>query len=403
MLLQNKKNVTIWQFILLIYCASWLISPFLVRGAVWRLIMLGCTSYFIVSCCREKKYGGDKHFVFTFLLMAYIEIISLIVQDTYKNRIGTIIFLSLSFFVFFILNYNIPLAYLKTAIEYMFLICILSNIITMRQLALTPNICRLFAKNVDLEMLDYHVMRGTGGYGFIYTILLMLPFALELSLFERHDKVLRIIAIVFTLTSYMLIFKAAYFMALLLAVVTLFLYFVFKFPNKLKKDRILFGVILFVLFFAFFDYIVDWLISFIPIRSIQVKMLSLQSLINGTEDLQDSEFTTRSERYTISLINTLISPIWGWLSYRKTGNHSHLLDFSAQYGLPLLYGYIILIMKPLKKLNFFKQPSAMTSLVIMGILALLNTFAFAWGAVLFIFLPIYCIMIEKQCEDTGSR
>ena len=403
MLLQNRSKITVWQFILLMYCATWLVSPFLGRGNIWRILMLGCTSYFAVTCSLDKRNGGSRHFLFTLLMIAYIVMVSLIVKDMYQQRIGTVILLLLTFLGYFLVNYDIPLSYVKTGIEYMFGVCILSNIITLRQLALTPNICRLFAKNVNLETLGYHVMRGTGGYGFIYTILLMLPFALELALFERNDKILRSIAIVFALTSYMLIFKAAYFLALLLSVATLFLYLLFKFPNKLKKDRILFFFIFIILSFVFFDYIVDWVIQFIPIRSIQEKMLSLQSLLNGTEELQDSEFTTRSERYTRALMNTLISPVFGWFTYRRTGNHSHLLDFSAQYGLPLLYGYIQLILNPLRKMNIFRHPAAMTCMIVLGILSLLNSLAFAWGAVLFIFMPMYCVMLGKRQEETMPR
>ena len=399
MFLQNRSKITIWQFILLMYCATWLISPFLVRGTIWRIIMLGCTSYFAVSCSLDKRNGGNRHFLFMLLMIAYIVVVSLLAQDMYQQRIGTIIFLSLTFLGYFICNHDIPVFYVKIGMEYVFGVCILSNVITLRQLALTPDICRLFAKNVNLETFGYHVMRGTGGYSFIYTILLMLPFALELALFERNDKILQSIAIVFALTSYMLIFKAAYFLALLLSIATLFFYLVFKFPNKLKKDRILFFVLLIILLFGFFDYIVDCVVQFIPIRSIQEKMLSLQSLLNGTEDLQDSEFTTRSERYTRALINTLISPLFGWFTYRRTGYHSHLLDFSAQYGLPLLYGYIQLILNPIRKMNIFRHPATMTCMIVLGILSLLNSLAFAWGGVLFIFMPMYCFMLEQQQEE----
>ena len=395
MLLQNKNKIAIWQFILLMYCASWLVSPFLVRGMIWRLLMLGCAGYFAIDCALDKRNGGSRHFVFTLLLIVYIVIVNLITQDLYQHRIGTIIFLSLTFLGYFLYTHDSQILLLKSGLEYIMGICILSNIITLRQLTLTPNICRLFAKNVNFETLGYHVMLGTGGYGFIYTILLLLPFSLELALFERKDKILRSIAIFFTLTSYMLIFKAAYFLALLLSVATFFLYLVFKFPNKLKKDRILFLAVFLILSFVFFDYIVDCVVQFIPIRSIQEKMISLQSLLNGTEDLEDSEFTTRSERYTIALVNTLISPVFGWFTYRRTGNHSHLLDFSAQYGLLLLYGYIQLILNPIRKMNIFRHPATTTCITVLGILSLFNSLAFAWGAVLFIFIPMYIAMQEK--------
>ena len=104
-----------------------------------------------------------------------------------------------------------------------------------------------------------------------------------------------------------------------------------------------------------------------------------------------------------ALINTLISPVFGWFTYRGTGNHSFLLDFSAQYGLPLLYGYIKLILSPLQKMNIFSHPAAVTCLVVLGILSLLNSMAFAWGGVLFIFMPIYCTMLDKQQENIVKR
>ncbi len=403
MILYNKNNISIWQFIALMYAATWLVSPFLITGTIWRFLMLILTGYFAVSCCLENKNGSNRHFYFVVMLSVYIVIVSFIVNDIYQVRIGTIIFLAISFYGFFIKNHDIKIIFVKISIEYIMSICILSNVITLRQLARTPQICRLFAKNVDVIALGIRVMRGTGGYGFIYTVLLLLPFALELMLFEHQDKILRVISSIFLLTSYMLIFKAGYFLALLLAVATIFLYFIFKFPDKLNKDRFLIFVLFLILSFVFFDYIVDLVIQFIPIRSIQEKMLSLQSLLNGTEDLQDSEFTTRSERYVRALVNTMISPIFGWFTYRKTGNHSHFIDFSAQYGIPLLYAYIKMLSRPFNKRNILRSPSCMTFITVMGILLLFNSLAFAWGAVLFIFLPLYSAMQDKKNEEIMTR
>ncbi len=166
----------------------------------------------------------------------------------------------------------------------------------------------------------------------------------------------------------------------------------------MKKDRIMFLVFSFIIAFFFFDYIVNFVVQFIPIRSIQEKMLSLQSLLDGTEDFQESEFTTRSERYTRALLNTLISPVCGWFSYRRTGNHSHIFDFSAQYGIPLLYAYIKTLLQPFNIRNILKSPSCLTFITIMGILLTLNSLAFAWSAVLFIFLPLYITMQDKKNE-----
>lgn len=402
MLFQYKDKITIWQFILLTYAATWLISPFLERGMIWRLLMLGGSSYFAFSCFYNNKNGSKRHFLCVVLLVIYIVFLTLIMNDAYQYRIGTIIFLSVSFCSYFIYNHEIPIDYLKIGIEYIMGICILSNIITLRQLRITPNICRLFAKNLNFEAMGYHAMRGTGGYGFIYTILLLLPFSLELTLFEKQDKKLRIISFICFLTSYILIFKAAYFLALLLSILTTFLYFVFKFPEKFNKKYVLLFIIFIILFFIFFDYFVSYVVQYIPIRSMQEKLLSLQELLNGSEELEDSEFSLRSERYWKALVNTLISPFFGWFTYRGTGNHSHLMDFSAQYGLLLLYGYVQLIINPLRKCGLFQQPASITCIVIFGGLTLLNTLAFAWGGIMLIFIPMYCAMIQKHQNEKTS-
>jgi hypothetical protein len=261
---------------------------------------------------------------------------------------------------------------------------------------LIPNICRLFAKNIDVVSLGYHVMPGTGGYGFIYTILLLLPFAIDMVLYQKQDKILRFIATIFLITSIILLFKAAYFMALLLTIINFFLYFYYKFPKKMKNKQIILFIIIIMITYIFLDDIIDIIIQFIPIRSIQAKMLSFQAIIRGTEEFQDSEFTTRGRRYAIALLNTIISPLFGWFTYRRGGNHSHLLDFSAQYGIPFLYGYIQIILNPLRKNNAFNNPATMTCFILLSILLLFNALAFSWGGVVFIFIPLYCKLIANQ-------
>lgn len=395
-MIENKKDYSILQFILLLYVASWLISPFLSKGWIWRSLMVGCISYFSFFCFNKKKKGSYKHFFSVAFCVLYIVIISLITKDIYQFRIGTIIFLLVSFCGYFIYLKNISFVFLKAGIIYIFCICILSIIITLYQLTLTPNICRLFAKNIEISTLGYHVMPGTGGYGFIYTVLLLIPYSIELSLYERNDKVLRGVSIIFLLTSYMLIIKAAYFLALLLSIIIILLYIILKVPNKLKNERIFFISFLFILFLIFFDYIIEVMIQMIPIKSIQEKILSLQLLFNGLEDIQDSEFTTRSERYVRSFVITLKSPIWGCFSYNKVGKHSHFLDISAQYGIPFLYGYFQILIRPLKINNIFNFPAALTCIGTLIILLFLNSLAFDWGAILFIFMPMYCLLIEKE-------
>ena len=398
MQMPDKKQMPLWQFVVLMYAATWLMSPFLARGNGWRMLMVGSTGVFTVQSFTDNRSETQRqrHLLYVFLLIAYIILLTFLTGDAYQSRVGTVIILCTTILAHSINDVEWKESYLKIGLEYILGLCIVSNVITLRQLMLTPNICRLFAKNVDVAALGIHVMWGTGGYGFVYTVLLLLPFAINLSLYEKHDNILRWMAIVFVASGFLLIIKAAYFLALLLGGAVILLYWGFSIPGGLKTDKLILFVLLFIVLFTFFDYIADIAVRLIPIRSIQEKILSMQELLNGTEDIQESEFMTRSERYVRAFTNTLLSPLFGWFTYSRTGNHSHLMDFSSQYGLPLLYGYIQLMTRHLRKIKIRDNAPILTFLCVFGMLCLLNTVAFAWGGVLCIFLPIFCLYKEMK-------
>lgn len=398
MQMPDKKQMPLWQFIVLMYAATWLISPFLEKGNGWRMLMVGSMGVFVVQSFKHGKgeTQRQRHLLYVLLLIAYIILLMYLTDDPYQSRVGTIIILCTTIIAHSINDVEWKESYLKIGLEYILGLCIVSNVITLRQLILTPNICRLFAKNVDVGALGIYVMPGTGGYGFVYTVLLLLPFAINISLFEKQDNILRWVAIAFVASGFLLIIKAAYFMALLLGGAVILLYWGFSIPGGLKINKLILFALIFIVLFTFSDCIADIAVRLIPIRSIQAKILSMQELMNGTENIQESEFSTRNQRYVKAFTNTLLSPLFGWFTYRRTGNHSHLMDFSSQYGLPLLCGYILLMTQHLKKNKIQDNTPILIFLSVLGILCLMNNVAFAWGGVLCIFLPIFCLYKERK-------
>ena len=120
-------------------------------------------------------------------------------------------------------------------------------------------------------------------------------------------------------------------------------------------------------------------------------------LVDGS-DIQSSEFSVRVERYKKSFNYAILHPIVGGGKYNVTGNHSHILDFFAQYGFVLGGIYLSLIMYPFKESR--KYPVGYTCMLVYIIMLFLNTLAFSFSVVVYIILPLYYHKI-KESRDYG--
>ncbi len=395
----SSLKVTKYSLGALMYLIAWCVSPPLAYGHFYRFLAVVAVCMLISMQFRLANKTIQNTYLAMVAFIGYILVVMFLVGDSYVYRIGTIILIALMICSLHIENSDYSEKY-QFLLTFTFLLCILWNLTSLRGIAAHPGIMRILAKNsADSAM---YASRGVGGYGYIYTILLMIPLAGEICQRTQNRKFLRYCAGGFLVTSYLVIMKSAYFMAEILSVMAIPLYFVFQKKNSPHRVAFIFLVVILTgVLLIFADSILLTLHELVGIRSIKAKLWDTYQLLNGTEAIENSEFATRHRRYWNSLTYTLTHPLFGGLRYIVTGNHSHLLDMGAQYGLLILWWYIYMMYQPMKRMMVAGSTAVQLVLLLLVAVVTMNTAPFALGAVLFIVMPIYVKLYQQQQLISG--
>ncbi len=383
--------------ILLFYIVAWCIAPPLAYGGIFRLLALGAVCLICFIFLLKKKGRLSKAQIACVILVLYIVLLTFITGDSLSFIIGTLIMLAFLFMSESLFNDGKYFKEQKWFITAVFLMCIVFNITTLIGLAEEPNIMRVLAKNVE-DGASY-ARRGIGGYGYMYTIIVLIPFAIKYLFDEDNKPISRIIAGMFLVTGYILAFNSQYFLVILIAIFIPIMLIVFRIKKQKTKIIMVFSfIVIFLLLFFNADIILELIMK--PMSStsaIYKKLDALYDMIHGIS-IEDTEFSGRFDRYVQSINMVLESPFWGKFSFIYCGRHSSLLDFLAQYGLiiggVLCYVIYILPFNKMEGLGDYKKIARL----IFTVIVLFNVVPYATVCVLMIVVPIYNQILNKRGE-----
>ncbi len=255
--------------------------------------------------------------------------------------------------------------------------------------------------------------QGIGGYGFVYTVLLCLPFLAHFTMDSRarqclvEGSLLRkrlarlLVALNFALACALLL-KAGYSIALLLAGLSIALVVLVRSRRGLP--------------FAI-SIVASGLLVLMTAIALPPALRGLESMAKGTEyeakirDLQESmvdgrstgSVETRAERYERSLRLFLEHPLVGTLMFDDVGKHSAILDRFAQYGVVVGALFFFLIAYyPLRMLRDTRVPIGLgLSFAFVAIMfPMVNNVFMSWGLILYVFsrgaLSVLGIQLTRQ-------
>lgn len=261
---------------------------------------------------------------------------------------------------------------------------------------IAADVARTLSRSSDeAEML---ARRGIGGYGFIYTVLLCLPFLAYFTMHARarqslasgsglRPRLLRLLVVLNFALACTLLFRAGYSIALLLAGLAVALVILVRSRRGLP--------------FAI-SIATSGLVVFIMSIALPPSLEYLESTARGTEyaakirDLSDSlaggqstgTVEDRTERYSRSLALFLEHPLIGTLAFDDVGKHSAILDRFAQYGIVIGALFFFLIAYyPLRVLRQSCVPIGLgLSFAVVAIMfPMLNNVFMSWGLILYVF------------------
>ena len=241
------------------------------------------------------------------------------------------------------------------------------------------------------------VEQGVGGFGYVYAVVLCVPFLAQLALrpnhaiwsseprWKRHGK--RLLILGNFILAMLLVLRAQYAIALILSLLAVAFVLLIRSrqPQRLAISVCLVG-----------------LLGLMAAVSITPVLQSLEDTVAGTEygrkvrdlriSLNESQsagtVSSRANRYAKSLRTFAENPLAGSLTRNQVGKHSAIIDRFAQYGFVVgLIFFALMAYVPLRCLRWREVPIglAMAFLVVAIGFPMLNSVIMVWGLILYVF------------------
>lgn len=375
------------SYISILYLIAWCISPPLASGAIYRILAFVATGTIFVTSFNNNISSLKNRFWTGIGLCIYMAFTGYIEDNAFSWRIGTyIIILTCVVYSLWNQKFGTNIKQLELLLLFAISLYCIWNTTTLMAIQINPRIMR------DLVSKGYTGPGGkyAGGYGYMYSVLSMLPIGIYM-VKQKHTFIRKFILYYFVISSIILAYQSQYFIALILTILI--------FPLMILADKynkglntgalVLIGIFVFLIFINI-EGILDFLIDIVDIPLIKRKLMDSRDALVYGADIEDSEFATRYERYTRDIGLIFGSPIWGSLSYMTVGKHSFILDYFAQYGIPLGIVFSKLIFSPCTDWIKYQMPVANVVLWITFLLAVMNPLTLVSSVPLCFALPAYC-------------
>lgn len=254
---------------------------------------------------------------------------------------------------------------------------------------------------------------GVGGYGLVYSIVVILPAIALMLLNHRRFLPLREPAWLAPLSRIPLLFpalivanlvlgmalvvRAGFSIAIILMLISMVLSLAFKRRSPLMLTLLpLFVVMAYLLGQIALVPLLETILPLTEGTPYYRKVLDVMETIES--DQSQGTFNDRWVLYVRSFELFLQNPVFGVLSARDVGKHSAYLDTYARYG--VLVGSIfvyLLTYLPVRMMRGMRDNFglAFSVLAIMVLLPLVNDVFASLGVMLFIMVPVACDLVER--------
>lgn len=253
--------------------------------------------------------------------------------------------------------------------------------------------------------------QGIGGFGFIYTSVLCLPFLTQLAFrpgadfsFRRARWKQRVSRLIiwcnFVLTG-LLVMRAGYSIALILAAIAVISVLLIQSRRAIPfaMSTTLAGLLLFTTSIML-EPALKSLQSVTANTEYAAKVRDVRESLKGGENV--GTVSGRTERYYRSFQMFLESPITGRLIFDGVGGHSSILDRYAQYGVGFGTLFLCLLgFVPFQSLRDQRVPIglALGFLIVALGFPMMNTVFMSWGLILYVFSRGAFATITRQQDD----
>ena len=254
--------------------------------------------------------------------------------------------------------------------------------------------------NDDRELMAVFANLNIGGFGFVYTLVLLLPFLFYTIRYLTDNLLKKIIIIIATGIVSLTIYTTEYSTAILFALLSVSILFL---PKQLKLQNITFviagvtivGVILSSILPSFFSAFSSATESY----NISIRMEELGNMMSGSSTSGDVQ--GRIDLWYLSLYNFIHNPIFG--TGNGGGGHSYILDTLSKFG---IWGLALVIIQFKAIYNLFVKPYLRTNYSTLFVFVYMVNFLFCivntycYFNIFLLFMPLFIVFHEKTNSDT---
>lgn len=377
------------SYLSILYLIGWFISPPLASGTIYRAIAIVAVLCIVFFSLVNNRRQLVHRFYGCAVLCLYIILLCFVTGESFSLNINILLILITSAaFALWNNKYGNNTKQLKNLTYFAICLYCIWNTTTLIAVDQQPNIMRLLAKNSGET--TGHVGVGVGGYGYLYSVIIMFPIGIYL-LKEKQKIWLRAVIAYFVISTAILAYQSQYFIALILAVLAVPMMVI---ANRNRGGlKVIFYIILAVVLlviFANLESILDFCINIVDNPSIQKKLTLMKATLMEGSVAEEGTFGERYERYTRDLNLIMQNPVLGVFRFSMVGKHSTILDFFAQYGIPLGIVFVNILFSSCR--DWIKQriPAASVVFWITLILAIMNPLTLQVAAPLCVVLPTFC-------------
>lgn len=347
-------------------------------------VLLSCTAILTISM-RILKRSKDIPVVKILFVLSLSLIISYIFGITHSIYYFVHYFVYLMFIPVYLYYRYYGWDSMKRVVYVLLILLIISAIQTVEMLNIDASYARSLTKNQE----DTELSGLSGGYGLVYALVLsFLSLVIVAIKSTKRITVFRVLTIAAVIAFLVFIWKAGFFLALLLLVGGSILLAIGV--NRKRLSRTILLVVFSLVLVSIFEPIIS---NFAIQQTVGTKYERkvAQILLTEQSTIVDGEFQTRNERYVRDLKLMIDYPIVGCWDRLKVGKHSFLLDTLAQFGL-IFGGFLIffILFIPYRILKYSDGLAYNQAFVFFGALflfLLLNSMAMAIAPIVFIIFP----------------
>jgi hypothetical protein len=391
---------TLVRRLALAYLIVWVLSPPLAYGTAWRALALAAMGAWLaleLAAPRSVLLKPSWPVLGTLVFAGYTGFVEWLVPDAAEiNRHFQIWIM----FFFLLVGESLGRGRDGDARMCFWLVLLVLPVWSITTLRGIETIALDVARTISRSSDEARALaaQGVGGYGFVHTVLLCLPFLAWFATRPRSTAVMVgarswrkrgivVLLVLNFLLGYLLLLRAGYTIGLVLAAFAFCLVLLVRTRGGLRLAISLVLSATLVVLAAF---------------ALRPALDGLQAVATGTEysakvrdvrrSLDEDQSTgtvgDRAERYQRSARLAMENPVLGTLTFDDVGKHSAVLDRFAQYGFAIGSLFLLLLAYlPWRLVRDWRVPfgSSLALLVIAVAFPLLNNVFMSWGLILYVF------------------